>query len=732
MPQYLGDVRCWVNSGNHLFSLSFSGFDPQLAHWCQPDIGPQFCYMSIQFPRAWGCILSSEHVERRLAAILAADVAGSCRLIGTDEEGTLAQLKALRKTLFDPKITDHHGRIVKNTGDGALVEFGSVVDAVRCAVEIQRAMAEQNIDVPQGKRIEFRIGIHVGDIVIEDDDIFGDGVNIAVRLEGIAEPGGVSISDDAHRQIRGKVGTKFEDLGSHSLKNIAEPMRVWRAPTGRVVPIVPNHLHTDRDLIGEKLPLRFIDRAEQTVRNLLNVFALSSQDIASGPDILPGREPERARPGRAYAIAGVAIGILIVGAIAWAQIHRPAPTSQATSNATTVPELVAPRRVSIAVLPLLSLSAPTQDDYFADGLTEDIISALGRFSQISVRSRNSVFAYKDKAPRPEEIGRDLNVRYILEGSVRRNPEQIRIAVRLSEASHGNLVWSEKYAALPKDLFSVQGEITRRIVGTLAVRVSSLEAARLATTPPHNLEAYDLVLRGRNLQVRATRTSLSQARPLFERAIDLDPKYVPAYVGLGMVELYAVTQGWTSNAADAVQRAEKLAAKAIALDETNSGAHGIMGRVLTRLENYDRALEELKRAIALNPSDADGYEGLSNLLVLMGDFDGAIRAIDVFSEFQPSLSAGTFFNLGTAQLLSGRSEDSVRTLERSVERYPSISFNNAVLAAAYAAAGRKADAERQAAIVRRQFPFFSSDNFGSQFQKPQDREKLAASLKEAGL
>jgi len=683
--------------------------------------------MNIGFSRTRGCTLSGDHVERRLAAILAADVAGSCRLIGIDEEGALAQLKALRKTVFDPKIGDHRGRIVKNTGDGALVEFGSVVDAVRCAVEIQRGMAEHNIDVPQGKRIEFRIGIHVGDIIVEDDDIFGDGVNIAVRLEGIAAPGGVSISDDAYRQIRGKVGTTFKDLGSHSLKNIAEPMRVWSAPNGRVVPTVPNHLHIDRDQVGDKLPLTFIKRAEQTVRNMLNVPALFSQDIASGPDILPGR-----RPGGAYAIAGVAIGILVLGAIAWGQFHRPAPISEAISNATAVPEVLAPQRVSIAVLPLLSLSTPTQDDYFADGLTEDIISALGRFSQISVRSRNSVFAYKDKAPRPEDVGRDLNVRYILEGSVRRNPEQIRIAVRLSEASHGNLVWSEKYDALPNDLFSVQEEITRRIVGTLAVRVSSLEAARLATTAPSNLEAYDLVLRGRNLQVRATRTSLSQARPLFERAIDLDPKYVPAYVGLGMVELYAVTQGWTSNAADAVQRAEKLAAKAIALDETNSGAHGIMGRVLTRLENYDRAFEELKRAIALNPSDADGYEGLSNLLVLMGDFDGAIRAIDVFSEFQPSLSAGTFFNLGTAQLLSGRSEDSVRTLERSVERYPSISFNNAVLAAAYAAAGRKADAERQAAIVRRQFPFFSSDNFGSQFRNPQDRQKLAASLKEAGL
>ncbi len=192
--------------------------------------------------------MSSEHVERRLAAILAADVAGSCRLIGIDEEGTLAQLKALRKKLFDPKIVEHHGRVVKNTGDGALVEFGSVVDAVRCAVEIQCGMAEQNIDVPQGKRIEFRIGIHVGDIIIEDDDIFGDGVNIAVRLEGIAEPGGVSISDDAHRQIRGKVDITFEDMGSQSLKNIAEPMRVWRVPYGRAVPAVPNRWPVDETL----------------------------------------------------------------------------------------------------------------------------------------------------------------------------------------------------------------------------------------------------------------------------------------------------------------------------------------------------------------------------------------------------------------------------------------------------------------------------------------------------
>src|SRR5436305_4962792 len=273
--------------------------------------------------------MSSEHVERRLAAILAADVAGSCRLIGIDEEAALAQLKALRRTLFDPKITDHHGRIVKNTGDGALVEFASVVDALRCADEIQRGVAEQNADVPQDKRIELRIGIHVGDIIIEENDIFGDAVNIAVRLEGIAEPGGICISDDARRQVRGKVDITFEDLGSQSLKNIAEPMRVWRVPNSRAVPAVPTRLRVD------------------------------------------------------YAA------------------------------------LTLPDKPSIAVLPFINMSGDPEQEYFADGMVEDIITALSRFKALFVIARNSSFTYKGRAVDVKQIGRELGVRYVLEGSVRR-------------------------------------------------------------------------------------------------------------------------------------------------------------------------------------------------------------------------------------------------------------------------------------------------------------------------
>jgi class 3 adenylate cyclase len=279
--------------------------------------------MDIQFPRARGCILSSERVERRLAAILAADIAGSCRLIGMDEEGTLAQLKALRKTLFDPKVTDHRGRIVKNTGDGALVEFASAVDAIRCADEIQRSVAEQNTDVPQDKRIEFRIGVHVGDIIIDENDIYGDGVNIAVRLEGISEPGGICISDDAHRQVRGKIGLDYDDIGPQVLKNIAEPMRVWR--------------------------------------------------VRIRPSSSPATPTETARP------------------------------------------LALPDKPSIAVLPFENMSGDPEQEYFADGMVEDIITALSRFKSLFVIARNSSFTYKGKAVDIKRVGRELGVRYVLEG-----------------------------------------------------------------------------------------------------------------------------------------------------------------------------------------------------------------------------------------------------------------------------------------------------------------------------
>src|SRR5436190_7433002 len=379
--------------------------------------------MNIQFPEPRGCILSSDHVERRLAAILAADVAGSCRLIGIDEEGTLAQLKALRKTLFDPKITDYRGRIVKNTGDGALIEFASVFDAVRCPVEIQRGMAKHNIDVPQVKRIEFRIGIHVGDIIIEDHDIFGDGVNIAVRLEGIAEPGGVSISDDVHRQIRGKVDITFEDLGSQSLKNIEEPMRVWRARIGP----------------------------------------------SSSPAMLTKPPTETAQP------------------------------------------LALPDKPSIAVLPFTNMSSDPEQEYFADGMVEDIITALSRFKALFVIARNSSFTYKGRAVDVKQIGRELGVRYVLEGSVRKAANRVRITGQLIDTSTGAHLWADKFDGDLANVFDLQDQVTTSVVGLIAPKLEQAEMERAKQKATESLDSYDLYLRGMELTYKR---SYPEARELF--------------------------------------------------------------------------------------------------------------------------------------------------------------------------------------------------------------------------
>ena len=622
-----------------------------------------------------------EHVERRLAAILAADVVGYSRLMGADEVGTLRALKAVRKDLVDRAIAAHGGRIVKTTGDGLLAEFASVVDAVTCAVIIQRGMIQHATDVPDDKRIVWRIGINIGDIIIEGNDIFGDGVNIAARLESICEPGGLCISDLACDQVRDKLPLTFTDSGEQQVKNIARPVRV---------------------------------------------FSLAPQAIAEAPELSPGRAaPSMART-RALQAGALTLVFILAGAAAWWTLRAPSPSPTANAPASL------DARPSIAVLPLVTLADANKEDYFADGLTEDVISALGRFSELVVRSRNAVFAYKGKTPRPEDVGRDLAVRYIVEGSIRRSPERIRIAIRLTDAARGALLWSENYDVAPKDIFSVQDDITRRIAGTLASRLSNLELTKAATKPPSSLEAYDIVLRGRDLLNRVNRTANSQARVLFKQAIDLDPNYAPAYIGLGRVELNGVLQGWTADPQDALQRAERLGQKAIAIDQTSAGAHALLGSIYIRYADYDRALDEMRRAVDLNGSDPDAYVGLATALLWSGDIDGSVKDFETARKLGLTMSVNEAFILGVAYVLADRSGDAIRTLESSIERNKTDPYSNAILAAAYAQAGRQADAARQAETVRGLDPHFDSADFGTLMRKPELQKKLAAALGKAGL
>jgi adenylate cyclase len=630
-------------------------------------------------------LASDEHVERKLAAILAADLVGYSRLMGADEVGTLRALKALRKDLVDPTLAAYGGHIVKTTGDGLLVDFASVVDAVACGVTIQRKVLERNAAVAEDKRLVFRIGINIGDIIVDGKDIFGDGVNIAARLESMCEPGGLCISEIARDQVRNKLPLTFSDLGEQQVKNIARPVRV---------------------------------------------FGLAPQAIAEAGELAPAR-PRPVKLGDRKGLAAVlAMVLILAGAGAWWALRVVSPPT--TQTASTPQSSSADTRATVAVLPLVSLAEGAKDDYFADGLTEDIISALGRFSEFSVRSHNAVFSYKGKNPRPEEVGRDLDVRYVVEGSVRRSPERVRISVRLTAAAGNVLLWSENYDVAPSEIFSVQDDITRRIAGTLASRLTNLELAKANTKPPSSMEAYDLVLRGRDLLGRVSRSANSQARALFERAMELDAGYAPAYIGLGRVELNGVIQGWTADPEAALQRAEALGQKAIARDSTSAGAHALLGSTYIRYGDYDRALDEMRRAVELNNSDPDAYAGLGTALLWSGDVDGSVKAFEAAGKLGLEFTRNDSFVLGIAYLLADRSADAVRTLERSLERNQADSYANAVLAAAYAEAGRQTDALRQAASVRKSNPRFDSADFGSLLRKPELRTKLAAALNKAGL
>jgi adenylate cyclase len=628
--------------------------------------------------------LTTERVERRLAAVLAADVAGYSRLMGGDEEGTLARLKACRKNVVDLQIADHRGRIVKTTGDGLLVEFASAVDAVRCAMQVQRNMTAQNTGVPDDLRIEFRIGIHVGDIIIDDDDIFGDGVNIAARLEGIAEPGGICISDDAHRQIRGKVDIVFDDLGLQKLKNIADPIRAYA--------------------VGDDT----------------NAGAIAKiRDISPKTKGMPQK--------RYFILAGMASALALGIVVVWWQAGFSNWQKSFFEKAS-----LAGKRPTIAILPFTTLDSASGNDYFAEGLTQDLIADVGRFRDLSVLSLAAASSYKRKNLPPEQIGRDLNVRYVLDGSVRRSSERIRISVNLSDTSNNSVRWSEKYDVEAKEIFSVQDQITRRISGALAVRVATLELETSAARAPSNMEAYDLVLRGRDLVEKITRSTNAAARTLFERAIQLDPTYAAAYVGLGRVDRNSAIQGWDSKPAEALERAEALARKAIALDNRSPGAHALLGQVLVQFGDYDRAIDELRRAIDLNGSDVEAYSGLVAVLLWRGDVKDAVAAGEIMHQFQPELSATDAFILATAYVLTDRGSDAVRLLQQSLDGNPMEPNTNIMLAAAYAETGRQTEAERQSTVVRQRFPWFSVEEFGSLLRDKKLQEKLQTNLKQAGL
>lgn len=635
--------------------------------------------------------MTAEIVQRRLAAIFAADIVGFSRLMGADEEATLARLKALRAEVIDPAIASHHGRIFKTTGDGLLAEFTSVVAAVQCAAKIQIEMASRGAADPPERRIVLRIGINLGDIIIEGDDVYGDGVNIAARLESICEPGGVAMAASAHEQVRDKIAYRCADRGEHAVKNIARPVHVYAL-----------------DLSGP-----------------------GSAAAAPGKLSLPKRRA-------AWRRASAGIAILLVAAAAGLLFAPPEFAKRVRSSAAALvagkPAATYDSRTAIAVLPFANHSGGEKRDYFSDGITEDIINALGRFSGVMVIARNAVQEYKNRSATGEEISRELGVRYIVQGSVREADGRLRVAVELSDAASGTLLWSERYEGEGKQVFEIQDRIVKNIVGALAVKLTRLEQQRVFAKPTESLQAYDLVLRARELISRSERSANREAREMIEQALKLAPKYAEAYVQLAAAELQRTGRGWTENPEAGLRRGEELASQALALEEpgANARAHALLARVYSSNGQFDRALVEADRAIEQNVSDAFAYALRGEALLWLGRLDESIAASEAAHRFDPRIDPDSGFSLAMAYYAAGRYREALAAADTALARSPDYAYLHAVRAAALGQMGKAEEAPKAADQLRRLDPFFRVELFGTRFVDTELKAKAQDGLRKAGL
>ncbi len=620
--------------------------------------------------------------QRKLAAILSADVAGYSRLMGVDEAGTHERLMAHR-ALVEGAVAAHRGRVVGTAGDSVLADFPSVVQALSAAVAAQRALGEANQGLDSERRLEFRVGINLGDVIVEGDDIFGDGVNVAARLEALAAPGGICVSDKVYEEVKNKLDLRFDDRGAHRVKNIAEP---------------------------------------------IHVYAVDTEGVAIRP---PAGAASRSR--RLWGVAAAAAVALAVWALWFSGSEHRRPTTRpdpAESSATARSDAIA--RAAIAVLPFENQSREETQSYFRDGVTQDIIGALGRFSNLRMMSWEAVSPYRDATPTLAQVAGSLGVRYVVRGSVRRGDERIRVAVRLTDARSGDLIWSEHYDSDLEDLFAVQEEITEGIVGALAVQISAVEQKRATATPTDNLDAYDYVLRGRQHFARETRPENVKARALFEEAVSLAPDYADARVDLGWTHHHDAAYGWMERPERSIERAHDLAQEALRLDPGSSSAHTLLSNVHIYRHRHDLALAEIDRAIALNPNDAEAYAWRGWILLALGRIPESIESSELALRFNPNSPPSSAGNLGWAYFLEGRYDDAVAMLESSMGQHPDVLFGQAALAAAYAAAGRDAEAARAAADVERLQPFFEAEPFGELFLDESDRRRVIAALRRAGL
>lgn len=620
-------------------------------------------------------------MERRLTAILAADVVGYSSLMANEEVDTLERLKICRRELFDPAVAEFKGRIIKLMGDGALVEFASVVDAVQCAAAIQRRMAEHAPTVPEAQKIRFRIGVNLGDVIVEDDDLYGDGVNVAARLEGLAEPGGICISGTAFDHVFHKADVGFTSLGEQRLKNIPDPVRVYR-------------VHLDSSKAGDVAP--------RSRRPIARIAVLSA--------------------------IGIAVLLIVLFALA-SQFYWRNPA--------------APQRTSIAILPFANLSGDPKEDYVSDGITEDLITDLAKLSGVDVIARDSVFAYKGKPVVLADAARALSVRYLVEGSVRRVGEQLRINVQLVDMTNGKSVWADRFDRSAADLFAIQDDLRRELVSALGIEPSATEAKRLSRVPTANLEAYDNFLRGEQAARSGKRDGLQQALVFYDKAEELDPSFAEAFA----FDARTTVNVWRANFNDIIQsalarkRAYEKASIALKLDPDLSSPYAILGIMQVVDRRYEEAITSAERAVALSPGDAAAQIALGYVQLFASNHAEASAAVESALRLDPNLSAIDREIAGLVFLLKGDSARAVETLERVRDDAPEVSEFRIVLAAAYARANRLPEA--QAALADGLQLLAGSESFNERslaawrigyahFRNPQDLALIIDALRQAGL
>jgi len=642
--------------------------------------------------------MEPKRFEHKLAAILYADVAGYSRLTGEDEEGTHLRLSTYLDVI-SASIAQYHGKVMHFAGDAVLADFGTVSDALACAAMVQRDLDGRNADLPDERKVQFRLGVNLGEVIVDRNEIYGDGVNVAARLESLAEPGGICISESVHAAIGNKLPLDYEFIGEQQVKNIEKPVRAYRA----------------RLRAGAELPM-------------------------PTPPMAGNKKGISSRP------RGTLVGLVILVAAAgvlvwlspWAPRQEPASVERVT--------LPLPDKPSIAVLPFQNMSGDPQQDYFADGMAEDLITDLSKVSGLFVIARNSTFAYKGQSPDIRHVAKELGVRYVLEGSVRRSGDQVRINAQLIDAATGGHIWADRYDGKLNDVFGLQDQVTRKIVTVLAVHLTANDQERAARKGTRNAQAYDAFLRGWQHYLRQTPDDFGKAVTHFETAVKLDPEYGRAYAALAATyweiwkRFWHESLGLRGSSHEPRFRAEQFLAKA--MQNPTPLAHQVASAMFLHAQQYEEAIAEAQRAIALGPNDADSYVALAGALSLAGKAEEALSWVERAMRLNPHFPPYYLYQLGLAQFGMEQFDEAAVSLERATTLNPDDRWSYRLLLAAYGLLGRSEDVRRALQVIEerdkrgwlgaRDPLTIRASAFWLPFKESADAERLAQGLRKAGI